>query len=50
MKADKIKTILNTPDGYEMTCRLTIGYPTENAFLPRQKAMDVADRIETHMK
>lgn len=34
-----------TPEGYEFTCLLTIGYPAENAFLPKQKAINVEERI-----
>lgn len=44
-EAEKIKKIVNAPEGYEFTCLLTIGYPAENAFLPKQKAINVADRI-----
>lgn len=44
-EADKIKEIVRAPEGYEFTCLLTIGYPAENAFLPKQKAIDINDRI-----
>ena len=44
-EADKIKRLLNAPDGYEFTCLLTIGYPAPDAFLPRQKAIDIDSRI-----
>ena len=33
----KIKEIVGAPEDYEFTCLLTMGYPAENAFLPRQK-------------
>ena len=44
-EVEKIKKIVNAPEGYEFTCLLTMGYPAENAFLPKQKAINVADRI-----
>lgn len=46
-EAEKIKKILNAPEGYEFTCLLTMGYPAENAFLPKQKVIDVESRIHT---
>lgn len=46
-EAEKIKQIVNAPEGYEFTCLLTMGYPAENAFLPRQKVIDVENRIHT---
>lgn len=44
-EADQIKALVNAPEGYEMTCLLTVGYPAENAFLPRQKEIDIDTRI-----
>lgn len=44
-EAKKIKEIVNAPEGYEFTCLLTMGYPAENAFLPKQKAINTTDRI-----
>ena len=44
-EAEKIKKIVNEPDGYEFTCMLTMGYPAENAFLPKQKKINAEDRI-----
>ena len=46
-EAEKIKQIVNAPEGYEFTCLLTMGYPTENAFLPKQKEIHIAERIHT---
>ena len=46
-EAEKIKQIVNTPEGYEFTCLLTMGYPTENAFLPKQKEIHIEERIHT---
>lgn len=48
-EADKIKTILHAPEGYEMTCLLTIGYPAEDAFLPKQKEIDIESRIHENI-
>lgn len=44
-EANEIKAIVNAPVGYEMTCLLTVGYPAEGAFLPRQKEIDIDSRI-----
>ena len=46
-EAEKIKQIVNAPEGYEFTCLLTMGYPTENAFLPKQKEIHIEERIHT---
>lgn len=48
-EADKIKTILQAPDGYEMTCLLTIGYPADDAFLPKQKEINIESRIHENI-
>ncbi len=48
-EADKIKTILHAPEGYEMTCLLTIGYPAEDAFLPKQKEINIESRIHENI-
>lgn len=44
-EAAEIKAMVNAPEGYEMTCLLTVGYPAANAFLPTQKALDPVTRI-----
>ena len=44
-ETDKIKEIVNAPEGYEFICLLAIGYPAENAFLPKQKEISIEDRI-----
>lgn len=44
-EAEKIKMIVDSPEDYECICLLTMGYPAENAFLPRQKKINVEDRI-----
>ena len=44
-EAERIKEIVNAPEGYEFICLLTMGYPAENAFLPKQKTVDATDRI-----
>ncbi len=48
-EAEKIKEIVGAPEGYEFICLLTIGYPAENAFLPKQKEINVQDRIHTNV-
>lgn len=44
-EVEKIKEIVNAPDGYEFTCLFSMGYPAENAFLPKQKEIDIQERI-----
>ncbi len=44
-EADEIKAIVKAPEGYEMTCLLTVGYSSEDAFIPRQKEIDLDSRI-----
>lgn len=48
-ETDKIKEIVGAPEGYEFTCLLTMGYPAENAFLPKQKEIDIEDRIHINV-
>ena len=48
-EADKIKAIIYAPEDYEMTCLLTIGYPVENAFLPKQKEINIESRIHKNI-
>lgn len=44
-EAAKIKEIVHSPEGYELACLLTVGYPAEGAFLPRQKVIHAEERI-----
>lgn len=44
-EAEKIKKIVGAPEGYEFICLLTMGYPKDNAFLPKQKEIDIESRI-----
>ena len=44
-EAEQIKKIAHAPEGYEFLCLLTMGYPAENAFLPRQKVINAEERI-----
>ena len=48
-EAEKIKEIVGAPEGYEFTCLLTMGYPAENAFLPKQKEINIEDRIHMNI-
>lgn len=45
----KIKEIVGAPEGYEFICLLTMGYPAENAFLPKQKEINIEERIHTNV-
>lgn len=47
-EAEQIKRIVHAPEGYEFLCLLTMGYPAENAFLPKQKDINIEDRIHTN--
>lgn len=44
-ESQKIKAIVGAPEEYEFACLLTVGYPAENAFLPKQKDIDIDKRI-----
>ncbi len=48
-EAEKIKEIVGAPEGYEFTCLLIMGYPAENAFLPKQKEINIEDRIHMNI-
>lgn len=47
-EAEKIKGIVGAPEGYEFICLLTMGYPAANACLPKQKEINVGNRIHTN--
>ena len=47
-ESGKIKNIVNAPDDYEFICLLTVGYPAEGAFLPKQKKIDLTQRIHAN--
>lgn len=44
-EVEKIKELVHAPEGYEFTCLLTIGYPAEGAFLPKQKVINIEERL-----
>lgn len=44
-EAEQIKKIVNAPEGYEFICLLTMWYPAEGVFLPRQKEINILHRI-----
>lgn len=44
-EAEQIKKIVNAPEGYEFICLLSMGYPADGAFLPKQKEINIHDRI-----
>lgn len=48
-EAERIRKIVGAPEDYEFICLLTMGYPAENAFLPKQKEIDVDERIHTNL-
>ena len=48
-EAEQIKKIVHVPEGYEFLCLLTVGYPAPNAFLPKQKAIKMEDRIHLNV-
>ncbi|MFW9902964.1 MAG: nitroreductase family protein [Candidatus Thorarchaeota archaeon] len=44
-KPQKIKKLLNIPKKYEIACLLPLGYPKEDAWVPRQYEIQIEDRI-----
>ena len=48
-EAEKIKEIVGAPEDYEFICLLTMGYPAADAFRPKQKEIDIGDRIHTNV-
>lgn len=44
-EAEEIKKTVHAPQGYELICLLTLGYPAPDAFLPKQKAINPEERI-----
>ena len=48
-EAEKIKEIVGAPEDYEFICLLTMGYPAADAFRPKQKEIDIRDRIHTNV-
>ena len=40
-----VKQAIHAPEGYEFTCFLAIGYPAENAYICKQKEINIGDRI-----
>ena len=48
-EAKKIKEIVGVPKDCEFTCLLAVGYPAKNAFLPKQKEIDIESRIHLNV-
>lgn len=48
-EAEQIKKIVHAPEDYEFICLLTIGYPAEHAFLPKQKTINIEERIHKNI-
>lgn len=48
-EVEKIKKIVGAPKDYEFTCLLTVGYPAKNAFLPKQKEINIEKRIHANV-
>ena len=48
-EAEEIKKIVHAPESYEFICLLTMGYPAENAFLPKQKVINAEERIHLNV-
>ena len=48
-EAEKIKEIVGAPEDYEFICLLTMGYPAADAFRPKQKEIDIGERIHTNV-
>ncbi|KAA4213334.1 nitroreductase, partial [Bacteroides ovatus] len=41
--------IVGAPEGHAFTCLLAMGYPAENASLPKQKELNIEDRIHMNI-
>lgn len=48
-EAEHVKQTVNAPDGYEFPCFIAIGYAAPDAHLPRQKVVNVEDRIHQNV-
>lgn len=48
-EAEHVKSVIGAPVDYEFPCFIAIGYPAENARLPKQKDICVKDRIHANI-
>jgi len=46
-EVEYVKKTVGCPDGWEFACFLTIGYKAPDAKMPRQKVINIKDRIHT---
>ena len=44
-ESEHIKTVVGHPDNYVMPCYLALGYPAKNASLPKQKSVDIREKM-----
>ena len=44
-ESEHIQRVIGHPDAYAMPCYLALGYPAENASIPKQKNIQAKDRI-----
>jgi len=44
-EAEHIKSIIKHPDDYIMPCYIALGYPAENAAMPKQKEVSAKEKI-----
>lgn len=44
-----VKQVVGAPDGYEFACFLAIGYAAPDAHIPKQKVINVEDRIHQNV-
>ena len=44
-ESDHIKQVVGHPDNYVMPCYIALGYPAKDAHLPKQKEINVKERI-----
>lgn len=44
-EVEQINRVIGSPEGYELTCLLAIGYPAYDAHICRQVQIDIHDRI-----
>ncbi|MCL2840559.1 MAG: nitroreductase family protein [Defluviitaleaceae bacterium] len=44
-ESQHIKNVVNHPSGYIMPCYIALGYPSKNAFIPKQKEVSLKEKI-----
>lgn len=48
-ESEYVKQLVGAPEDYEFTCFLAIGYAAENAYLPKQKEINIEKKIHKNI-